>query len=169
MNDTTATNALKQALELEQQGRDFYRQAAEKTSSERGKTMFRQLAEDEVKHYQALQRQLDALESGKGWIQDTEGHEQTEVNTDSLFPPDQATMRERISGHASDIDALHVALDLENEAYNLYREAAESVADPAGKQLYRYLAGLERAHFDLLMLNYEELSRYGQWLGAEPG
>ena len=37
----------------------------------------------------------------------------------------------------------------------------------AGKAIYEYLAGLERGHFNLLMLNYDNLANAGRFLGAQ--
>jgi rubrerythrin len=165
--NSTAVGALKQGLELEQKGLDFYRSAEERTADPLGKVMFQQLARDEANHYATLKKQMDALESGGGWVVDTGSAEKPEGPFEPLFPPDKAAMQAKISQRASDVDALHFALELENNAYNLYREAAESVSDPAGKAIYEYLAGLERGHFNLLMLNYDNLANAGRFLGAQ--
>ena len=165
--ETTAINALKQGMELEEKGLKFYREAEERTADPQGKAMFQGLAQDEADHYATLKRQLESLDSGQGWVQDSGASERPAAANEPLFPPDKETMKARISAHASDIDALHFALELENNAHTLYAEAAKQVTDPAGKAIYDYLADLERGHFNLLMLNYENLASYGRFLGAE--
>lgn len=164
---STAVDALRRAMELETKGRKFYLEAMEQTDDPTGKEMFQTLAEDEALHLRTISRQLEALSSGKGWIQDTGGKERPSGLDKPLLPPDKATMQRRISGHASDIEALHFALEFENDSYNLYAQAAKEVTDPAGKAMYEYLADFERGHFNLLMANYEYLANYGRWLGPK--
>ncbi|MBC7250069.1 MAG: ferritin family protein [Anaerolineae bacterium] len=164
---TTAIEALRQSLKLEQRGHKFYLDAAARTTDQRGQEMFRSLADDELKHLQAVQRQLEALTAGKTWV--TIGTTPTKpLDLDqALLPPDKETLEKTISANASDIEALHFALEFENDAYNLYRKAAQETTDPAGKAMYEWLTQQELDHFNLLMLNYEHLSSSGHWLGLQ--
>ena len=82
-----------------------------------------------------------------------------------LFPPEGHDFDKVIDPKASDLDALLFALQIENESYELYRKAADEVADPAGKAMYELLATEARTHFDILMLNYEHLASTGSWRG----
>ena len=165
---STATEALQKAMDLERQGFAFYRQAEERTADPEGKAMFRRLARDESDHLATIQRQFESLESGQGWVQDSGVQEAVAGWDQPPFPPTREAMEARVSGRASDLDALHFALELEHKAYTHYAEAARQVGDTAGKAIYEYLSGLERSHFDLLMLNYETLATYGRFLGAKP-
>jgi len=51
----------------------------------------------------------------------------------------------------------------------LYRKAATETADPTGQAMCQYLADQERAHFDILVLNYEHLVSAGSWRGLFGG
>jgi rubrerythrin len=160
--NAVALQALRQAMRLEQDGYEFYTQAAERTADPRGQEMFRSLADDEKLHLRIVQDQYEALKGGKGWISFTEVMEIEPIDLDKpLFPPE----REAIDPEASDTDALLFALQVENESYELYRKAATETADPVGKVMYRHLASQERIHFDILMLNYEHLVSTGSWRG----
>lgn len=59
---------LQQAMKIEQDGRQFYLAAAERTQSPAGQTLFRQLAKDEEEHYRLLKGQFDALSEGQPWV-----------------------------------------------------------------------------------------------------
>lgn len=168
MAESTAVDALKKGMELEQKGIKFYRDAAARAQDVLGKTMFESLAHDEADHLTTIRKQLEALQSGQGWIQDTGAHESPASLDEPLFPPTKAEMEAKISAGADDLGALHFALELEHNAFQHYASAAKEVSDPAGKAMYEYLAGLERGHFDLLMLNYESLASGGRFLGAHP-
>jgi len=160
MADKSLT-VLSQALKLEQEGRAFYLQAAEKTQDAKGKAMFLSLADDEAKHAEMIQRQLHALEGGGAYVLLPDLNVES-IDTDSkLFAPEN--LEEKMGDKPSDIQALHVALENEVASYDLYHAAAQKIADPAGKQMYQWLAGAERTHFNLLMLNYESLVDRGGW------
>jgi len=156
-----AIKALQRALELEKSGQAFYTQAAARTADPKGKEMFSSLADDEVMHAEVIQRQVDALAEGKGWIV-PEGIETVKADLESpLFPASQVDLERAVQPDASDLDALLFALKIENDSFNLYAEQARAATDPNARHLYEYLADAERTHFNLLMLNYEGLSSAG--------
>ncbi len=158
--NTVALQALRQAIRLEQDGYNFYTEAAERTADSRGREMFLSLADDEKLHLRIVQDQYQALSTGQGWVSFSEALELKPVDVDNpLFPPEA----EVIDPKASDTDALLFGLQIENESYELYTKAASETADPAGKAMYQRLASQERTHFDILMLNYEHLVSTGSW------
>lgn len=159
-----ALEALRQAMDLEQRGNQFYLEAAKRTKDPRGKEMFRSLARDEVMHLNTVQRQYEALSRGEDWLPLTGAPERPVDLEKPLLPPDRETLDRTIRAEASDIDALHFALQFENDAYDLYRKAAAETADPVGRKMYEWLNDAELTHFSLLMLNYEYLTRVGHWL-----
>jgi rubrerythrin len=164
--NTVALQALRQAIRLEQDGYNFYTEAAERTADPRGKEMFLSLADDEKLHLRIVQDQYEALTAGEGWVSFLEETEVEPVDLDKpLFPPEREALEKAIDPKASDMDALLFALQIENESYELYRKAATETADPAGQAMYQYLAGQERIHFDILMVNYEHLMSAGSWRG----
>ena len=59
---------LTQAMRLEEQGREFYLRAAERSEDPETATMFRTLASDEMHHYNYLERQYNALAGGGAWV-----------------------------------------------------------------------------------------------------
>jgi len=158
-----ALTALQRAIELERKGQEFYRQAAERTANPKGAETFRSLADDEVLHERILRRQLEALSEGKGWVLPEGVAEATPDLPASLFPEGDEGLREVVRPDASDEDALLFALQIENEAFNLYRELGQATEDPNARQTYEYLAQAEQGHFDVLMLNYEHLTTTGSW------
>jgi len=162
-----ALEALRQAMDLEQRGHQFYLGAAERTKDPRGKEMFRSLARDEVTHLNTVQKQYEALSRGEGWLPLTGAPEKPIDLEKSLLPPDKETLERTIRAEASDIDALHFALQFESDAYNLYRKVATETTDPIGRQMYEWLTDAELTHFNVLMSNYEYLARVGHWLGLQ--
>jgi rubrerythrin len=164
--DTKAVLAvLQQALELEERGQEFYAQAAERTVDAKGKETFLSLASDEVLHQEVLQRQVEALGQGEGWVLPGDLPKvDADLNT-PLFPEGKVEFEKAIRSDASDMDALLFALKLENDSFALYAEQARSTSDPNARRLFEYLVDAERTHFDLLMSNYESLNSRAGWVG----
>ncbi len=163
--NAVALQALRQAIRLEQDGYKFYTEAAERTADPRGKEIFLSLADDEKLHLRIVRDQYEARSAGEGWVSFSEALELKPVDVDKpLFPPEREALEKTIGVEASDADALLFAMQKENESYELYRKAATETDDLTGKDMYQRLASYERVHFDILMLNYEQVST-GSWRG----
>ena len=166
---TTETKAalivLQQAIELEQRGYEFYVQASERTVDSTGKEMLLSLADDEMLHQKAIQRQIDSLGRGGGWVLPAEIPEVDADLGTPLFPAGKAELQKAIRADDSDLDALLFALRIENDSFALYAEQAKHATDPNARRLYEYLADAERTHFNLLMSNYESLNSNAGWVG----
>jgi rubrerythrin len=159
-----ALKVLKEALALEKKGKEFYTEAADRTVAEKGKKMFQSLAEDEMLHANVIQRQIDALSQGEGWVE-PEGIDEVDVDLAApLFPEGKADFEKAVPPDASDLDALLFALKIENDSFDLYLEEAKAATNPHAKRLYEYLVEAERTHFNLLMLNYESLNEQSAWV-----
>ncbi|MDH7488609.1 MAG: ferritin family protein [Anaerolineae bacterium] len=161
MEDKTVLEALKLAAHKEQDARKFYLESAERVKDACGREMFLSLADEEQHHLTMVQRTYESLIGGGGWVEFAEAAAVAE------FEPLKAreNLKRQVSEATSEADALLLAIQLENDSYDLYVQQAEQVSDPAGKQMYRYLAQAERRHFDILMLNYEHMITTGGFLG----
>ena len=160
-----ALTVLQQALELEQRGYEFYVLAAARTVDSTGKAMLLSLADDEVLHQKAIQRQIDSLGQGGGWALPEDLPTVDADLSSPLFPAGKVELQKAIQPDASDLDALLFALKIENDSFALYAEQAKQATDPNAKRLYMYLVDAERAHFNMLMNNYESLNSNAGWVG----
>jgi len=155
--------AIEKAMQLERDGREFYLKAADRTSNKHGREMFLSLADDEEIHLHVLERQLEAIQE-KGRCELLPEAQEPEAGWEApLFPKDKEQFEKAVHPQASDLEALHFALQAENESFELYRKMAGQSQDPHAKQMYRWLASVERGHFNQLMLNYESLLSSGHW------
>lgn len=153
-----AMEILRQAMQIEQEGQEFYLKAAQTTKDKKGQEMFDMLAKDEQNHFQIIRKQYNALKSRNKWISSPE-IKKTHINlNEPLFPKDKETFEKVITTKSNDIDALLFGLDIENKSYDLYYKAASETTDTLGKTMFEFLAGQERGHFNILMMRYEFLS-----------
>jgi len=154
---------LKQAMGIEQEGRQFYLKAAQTTQDEKGQEMFSTLADDEQKHYDLIKQQHSALTSEGRWMGSPE-LKPVEIDLSKpLFPKGRETPKKAATVKSSDWDALLFGLDIETKSYDLYRRAALEVDDSLGKQMFEFLAGQEQSHFNVLMMRYDFLFGPVSW------
>lgn len=149
---------LAQAIKTEQDGIEFYLKAAETTEDKNGQDTFRQLARDEQNHLELLQRQYNSLKDDKKWTRFPEIKKIMSEQDSPLFPKGKEAFEKAVTKKSGDIDAVLFGLDIENRSFELYKRSASDTADSAGKDMFEFLAGEEREHFNLLMMRYEYLT-----------
>lgn len=154
-----ALEILEQAMQIEQEGHEFYLKTAQRTQDEGGKNTFRTLAADERNHLSLAARQYNSLKENQVWIELPKAKAESIDADEPLFPKDTGGIPV-ISDAA---DALLFGLDIETKSYELYSRAASKTNNPQGKAVYEFLAMEEMRHFDLLMLRYDQLSAAPGW------
>lgn len=156
-NTHLALAILQRAMSIEQEGREFYLKAVQTTHDKKGREIFATLADDEQKHHNLIKRQHDALTGDGRWIESSEV-KPVEIDIEQpLFPTSREALEKAITAKSSDRDALLFGLDIEIKSYGLYQKSALETNDPLGKQMFEFLAGEERGHFDILMMRYDSL------------
>jgi len=151
-------DVLVQGLKLEADGKEFYNKMAELMSDADSKAMFEQLAVDEADHYNYIQRQYDALQSGEDWAAIPEMDPAESLDTVSLVFPAGGKLPKSLENNPTEEDALLFALKIENDSFSLYQNSAKQTTNPEAKRMFSQLAGAEQRHFEVLMQRYE--SRY---------
>ena len=147
MNNSKAIEGLKTALQTELNGIEFYKMAAQNTEDEKGKQTFQMLADDELKHFQALQRQYAALRDKQTW-------ERTDLGTITEFPGESpifsSELKARIKGKHFEMTALSIGALLESNSIDFYRQMKEKSDDPMAKELYGQLQSWEEKHLEAI-------------------
>lgn len=144
-------DALRTALEMERQGRAYYLQAARRVSDPVIKATLEALAHDEEIHEHVIRRYYEAVRNQAGW---------PDVCTD-LPPPQPAKVRiqqimeetaSQIGEDAAYAQVYERARDLELKTRDYYREQADQAEGPELVQFFRFLAGMEQTHLEVLGL-----------------
>ncbi len=146
---------LKYAMQMEKDGENYYHQLAQQTANKGLQTILIMLADDEVKHYNAIEK-----------MQTTEAHiAETAILTDAknIF----AQIKE--SGESFDFDIKQTGLyrkaqDIEEASRNFYLEKADEVEEKYQKEIFLRLADEEKKHYFLLENIIEFVSRPETWL-----
>ncbi len=159
-----ALDALRQAIALETEGRDFYIRAAGSSKDTRARETFLLLASDEKVHLDLVQRQYDSLRTNGEWT-DVASHlpRKAPGQGTPVFPRTVDEIKKRTGQVTTDTDALLFGMDIETRSYDRYRKAADETTAGHGKAMYNFLAGQEQGHFNLLMLRYEAIAGPVGW------
>jgi rubrerythrin len=148
-------NIFEYAMKMEEEGEEYYRQLAQQTANEGLQTILTMLADEEVKHYNTLER-----------MQTTEPHmAETTILTDAR----NIFVRIKESGESFDFDIKQTELyrkaqDIEKESCDFYMTKANEVTKEYQKGLFLKLADEERKHYFLLDNIIEFVTRPEKWL-----
>ena len=147
--------AVAAAKQLEVDGREFYLKKAESASSAPIKEMFASLAEDEKKHLEWLDTMEPGIESAPSANKELYGKLET------VFKGAEADIA--AGGAASDIEAIDVAIGMEEKSIEAYQAWASGGETDAIKKLGGVLTGVEKFHRQLLENAKEYLEKPGDW------
>jgi rubrerythrin len=150
---------------MERDGEAFYRELAAKSGDQGLKAILTMLADDEVKHYRALQE----IQQGAGVGGEPVPMLATEVlrNARNVFAQMQGqTFSLDIGGRSylSQIELYKKAQEIERQSRAFYEEKADEVQDPASRKLLLRIAGEENRHYFLLSHLIEFVSRPEAWI-----
>lgn len=152
-------NVFDYAMQLEQDGRQFYLENAEKTDSPELKKILLELADDEAKHYAIFKALRDGQpaaydEAAKTTIFTTMKNLFTDMKAageEFSFPPDAQRIWEQ-------------AREVEKKTEAFYREKANEVDDDKTKQILHKIADEEHRHWVTMENVIKFLDRPNHWL-----
>jgi len=136
----------------------FYKRAAEKIDDVKLKGAFENLAGEEKDHYWTLEAEYDSLVRSEKWVT------YNDLLRKSGLPEIPEEMSENHQKRIDELDTaadnykiLQLALELEQEAYELYKSQIDKVSDPAAKEMLTYLSKFELGHVNLIQKWIKEL------------
>jgi rubrerythrin len=149
------TNIFEYAMQMEKDGEDYYRQLARQTSNKGLQTILTMLADEEVKHYNALEKIKTQMTQ----------FAESKIMTDAK----NIFVQTKESGESFDFDINEAELykkaqDIEKESRDFYTEKADEVTEEYQKEIFLILADEENKHYLLLDNIIEFVSRPEQWL-----
>ena len=159
--DSIAT--FKTALEYEKNIRDLYTTAISIIDDERGKAIFKTLAEEEQSHIDFLEYSIETLKSD-GKI----NHEQLKTSipdTDNILKNIESMkikIPERMLGDVKRV--LSSALKLEIETTEYYQKAFDSTEGDIKVVMGKFVE-IEQRHTDVVRFELDYASHNGFWLG----
>ena len=156
-----STEIFTTAISYEVKVRDLYRLADDTIDDERGKAIFRSLAEDEQSHIDFLLYSLEQLKTaGNIDIKRLKTSIPARARIEADIEKMQAKIPEKMLGDIKTV--LGSALVLEKETSAFYRKAAEQTEGEIQKILEKFLE-IEERHVDVVQIELDHASRNGIW------
>ena len=145
---------IEQAIELERQSRDYYRQLGQKSVSRYAGPALEQLAREEQRHMDILQeyRKITALGETMALPDSSEYASLWETFTAAL-----EDISREIGLHTDELTVVQRAISMEEQGLALYRQAQRDTLRQTGQALFAFLAEQEVYHRDYLTKLLERL------------
>jgi rubrerythrin len=149
------TNIFDFAMQMEKDGEEYYRQLAQQTNNKGMKNILTLLADEEVKHYNAIEQ----IKTQQAQIADSK----------ILSDAKNVFVQLKESGDSFDFNKNQTELyekarDIEKKNRDFYTEKANEVTEGYQKELFLKLAIEEQKHYVLLDNIIDFISRPEQWL-----
>ncbi|MCX8110248.1 MAG: ferritin family protein [Syntrophorhabdaceae bacterium] len=152
-------SALKKAIKLEKDGIDFYLKSAQKAKNILVKKIFEGLVKEEEYHIKMINQIYEKMknnETFKEWVTGTG----FAGNLEKVF---QDALVEKARRSKNDIEALQLALDMEDKSVKHYERLASKTDNPFEKRFYLTLSYEERGHYLRIMDSIEYISDPAGW------
>lgn len=163
MNDKERLNALEVALNNEAREREFYLKNANRTKNPLGKTMFKQIADDELEHYERLKELHQKWEKQQKWPETVPLKVKDTVVKDILVDFVKKVDDSSESRNTDDLQAVQTAIDFEAKGAKFYAEMRDSVSNPREKEFFGLLSIIENEHYLSLKDTEEYLTDPASW------
>jgi len=154
--------ALETALQMEIEGKEFYHKAGQTSDNPLAKKLFQRLAEEEDIHIEKVNGIYEAIKSKATWPEKetTFGYDKSLRN---VFKEAIEGIDREVKTSSSELEALKVAMNMEDRSYSFYRSRDEEAASSAEKSFYQALTAEEREHYLTLLDSYEYLTDPQSW------
>lgn len=154
--------ALQFALQMEIDGQEYYLKASRESGNELGKRLLESLAAEEDFHRQKFEQIYQAVRSQKTWPEVTLQSDRG-IGLRTVFARAAEKLGSDVEVLASELDALEIAMGMENKSYDYYKGQEKEAGSDAEISFYRSLAAEERGHHTLLLDYYEYLKDPAAW------
>ena len=161
----TLEEAIKTALEYEVKIRDAYVDAVKATKDEAGRKIFQQLADDEQRHVDYLERKMNQWqETGSITVEKLE----STIPPREVIQREAEKMRSRVTGEFRGLkeQMLSKALQLELDTSNFYRKMVDQMQAESKEMFARFLE-IENNHVEAVQFELDHVGHMGYWYGFE--
>ena len=155
--------ALKIAIDMENDGKECYQQASQESGNEVGRKLLQSLAFEEDTHRQKFVEMYHALQESNGWpVTDFQPDKGKKLR--ALFTGTCEVIGVNVKAGASELGAIKTAIDKEKKSYDFYNNQSQNATHDGERDFYEALAAEEMEHELILVDYYEYLTDPVDWL-----
>jgi rubrerythrin len=149
-------NILEMVVKMEKDSIKFYNEAAEKTKNPIGKKMFLMVADDEKRHLEMVSKIIKGM--------NIKPKDVSPLKTmKSLFENMKSEMIHKIEVSVDELEAFNVAMHMEQDGAEFYKNALGKAAKKKERALLERLVQEEQEHYQILSNTYVYLSNTQSW------
>lgn len=152
-----ARDALKIAMETEKKGMNFYRTASEIVSRNPTKKIFLKMLDEEREHLERLEEEWEQLLERDEHLLKAPIFLHFDYKALERIFPSRREARRKLKGNVSELEALELAMKMELEAHNFFREYAKKFNDTKGRDIFLRFAREEQEHYDEIKKAFDRL------------
>ena len=157
-----AAGALKTAIQMEIDGKEFYLKSSRASTNELGKKLLRKLADEEDMHRKFFEDIFKRIGAKKGWPE-------SKISFDggrglrTVFAAAIQAMAQNTKGIPTELNAIQTAMDMENKTYDFYKKQSGLATFAGEKEFYEEIAAQEKEHHRVLLDYFEFLKDPAAW------
>ncbi len=160
---TVSEDSLEFAINLEQEGHDYYVDNAKETDNPFVESVLEKLAERELEHIQAINN----IAEGKSVDDVSFINLDIEEETKEIF--DEFSESEKEGWKEENANVYDHAIELETKLAKLYKEMAEETEDEEEKEFFQALTKEEDKHYETLSNVFYYLTDHERWMAESEG
>lgn len=138
------------ALEKEEKGRDFYKNATEKCGNALGKELFRCLMADEGIHMTRVKQIYDSLHGGQSWSEEWKSLKGINEDLGKLTKQRITDLGASVKAESDDLEALQIGIKMEQGSIDFYENELKKASHPLETEFIKCMITEERTHYRAL-------------------
>lgn len=146
--DVKELEVIKQAILNEVEGYEFYNMAASAASTGESKLAFKELANEELKHVEYLQKLFDKIKNNK--------EDELKLALETDIPSPNIYNWDKVEGDKTSLamSVFSIGIQMEKDSIKFYEEAKKNTKYEDAKKLYEILIKWEQVHLDQFIEQY---------------
>ena len=153
-----ARDALQIAMETEKRGVSFYSTASETVRNPSTRRTFLRMLEDEKGHLSEIEEQWNQLVRKDSSVLEAPVFLHFDYETLKQIFPSKEEVKNKLKSNLSALEALKLAMDMEQDAYNFFKQYARRFNDTRGRDIFLKFAEEEQEHYNLIKREYDRLA-----------
>jgi len=170
MGRKSVETALKDAIDMERKGYQFYNMISKRALNKVTKKTFGSMADYEMLHIESIKNFYNAKRNKGEFPAFSIGRPvKKRINERRIFSRTINELRGKVSPSDDDKRACEFAMEFENEGYRFYRDMLRKAKDKNLRKLLNFLLEEESGHFETFKKLHEYLADTANWYMYEEG
>jgi len=165
--------ALKLALQTEEEGYKLYKSGADNSKNDLVKGIFQQLFKDELMHMDLIKRFYSVLNETGSWAklsEEEKNYKGLKGEIKTIFSNALEELKsEKSQVSETDLEVYKKAIEFEKNGVKMYDRLLKETDDDKASKFYTFLRDMEQDHADVLDNTFQYLKNPDNWYLQQEG